>query len=208
MTRPLEQRTYTTATAAIAFARQGVAISQIVRALLATDEQIRQVCRRAVSTGELMAMPPNTPDERKGAMLTELVHLRADHAEALSLLREIQDKHDDTAWSLKAAFKLTTKEAALLAGLVTHGRMSKARIYHTLYGQQHESEQPEPKIVDVFVCKVRKKLPKGVKIETIWGDGYAVNAESAARIKKLAHIGSAVAPVSPSIVPTISEMAA
>lgn len=34
-------------------------------------------------------------------------------------------------------------------------------------------DAPEIKIVDVYVCKIRKKLAGlGVSIETIWGSGY------------------------------------
>ncbi|GAA2871795.1 DNA-binding response OmpR family regulator [Aminobacter niigataensis] len=36
-----------------------------------------------------------------------------------------------------------------------------------------ENEDPEIKIIDVWICKLRKKLlPLGVKIETVWGRGY------------------------------------
>ena len=37
-------------------------------------------------------------------------------------------------------------------------------------------EEPEPKIIDVFVCKLRKKLAAAAghesPIETVWGKGY------------------------------------
>ena len=36
-------------------------------------------------------------------------------------------------------------------------------------------DEREIKIVDVFVCKARKKLqPLGVNIETVWGRGYRI----------------------------------
>lgn len=39
--------------------------------------------------------------------------------------------------------------------------------------------EPEIKIVDVYVCKVRRKLRgTGVKIETVWGDGYRLVSTS------------------------------
>lgn len=41
-------------------------------------------------------------------------------------------------------------------------------------------DEPELKIVDVFVCKVRKKLYEASGgdnyIETVWGRGYALKA--------------------------------
>lgn len=34
-------------------------------------------------------------------------------------------------------------------------------------------EEPEIKIVDVYVCKIRRKLKHtSIEIQTVWGDGY------------------------------------
>ena len=48
-----------------------------------------------------------------------------------------------------------------------------------LYGGMNE---PEQKIIDVFICKLRKKLANasGGKdyIETVWGRGYALRDPS------------------------------
>lgn len=36
-------------------------------------------------------------------------------------------------------------------------------------------KEPEMKIIDVYICKARKKLtPIGVRIDTVWGKGYAL----------------------------------
>jgi two-component system cell cycle response regulator CtrA len=49
-----------------------------------------------------------------------------------------------------------------------------------LYGGMDE---PELKIIDVFICKLRKKLSLasgGLRhIETVWGRGYALTRETA-----------------------------
>jgi two-component system cell cycle response regulator CtrA len=55
--------------------------------------------------------------------------------------------------------------------------VSKAMILEHLYGGVNE---PEQKIVDVYACKVRKKLEDvqagtGKLIETIWGKGYRLS---------------------------------
>ncbi len=73
---------------------------------------------------------------------------------------------------------------ALRKGVV----LSKESILDHLYGGLDE---PNPKIIDVFICKIRKKLQNlGVNdfIETNWGRGYMVidhrqdiNAETAPR---------------------------
>ena len=37
-------------------------------------------------------------------------------------------------------------------------------------------DEPEPKIIDVFICKLRRKLEladaRGMSIDTVWGQGY------------------------------------
>jgi two-component system, cell cycle response regulator CtrA len=63
--------------------------------------------------------------------------------------------------------------------------LSKEVLLSHLYG---DMDEPEIKIIDVFICKLRKKLANasGGKdyIETIWGRGYAMReqAEAAAGI--------------------------
>lgn len=48
---------------------------------------------------------------------------------------------------------------------------SKEQLLVDLYWDEHE--EPEIKIIDVWICKLRKKLrPLGVKIDTVWGRGY------------------------------------
>src|SRR5271170_6850180 len=73
---------------------------------------------------------------------------------------------------------LTTKEYQILELLTLRMGMThtKEMILNHLYGGMDE---PEIKIIDVFICKLRKKLAKtsGGKdyIETIWGRGYVMH---------------------------------
>jgi two-component system cell cycle response regulator CtrA len=69
---------------------------------------------------------------------------------------------------------LTGKEYAILELLVLRKGMvlTKEAFLNHLYGGMDE---PEVKIIDVFVCKLRKKLARagaGGTIGTIWGRGY------------------------------------
>jgi two-component system, cell cycle response regulator CtrA len=72
---------------------------------------------------------------------------------------------------------LTGKEYRMLELLCLRRgvTLSKEAFLNQLYGGRDE---PEPKIVDVFICKLRKKLANasGGKnyIETIWGRGYVL----------------------------------
>jgi two-component system cell cycle response regulator CtrA len=72
---------------------------------------------------------------------------------------------------------LTGKEYGILEllSLRKGTALTKAMILNHLYGGMDE---PELKIIDVFVCKLRKKLAQATGgehyIETVWGRGYAL----------------------------------
>ncbi|MBE7213473.1 MAG: response regulator transcription factor [Gluconacetobacter diazotrophicus] len=78
---------------------------------------------------------------------------------------------------------LTGKEYAILELLVMRKGMvlTKDAFLNHLYGGMDE---PEMKIIDVFICKLRKKLQlagAGNLIGTVWGRGYMLRDEPAAR---------------------------
>jgi two-component system cell cycle response regulator CtrA len=72
---------------------------------------------------------------------------------------------------------LTGKEYAIfeLLSLRKGTALTKEMMLNHLYGGMDE---PELKIIDVFICKLRKKLVQATNgenyIETIWGRGYAL----------------------------------
>lgn len=78
------------------------------------------------------------------------------------------------------AVRLTGKEYAIMELLVLRKGMvqSKEGFLNHLYGGLDE---PELKIIDVFICKLRKKLGEagvGDMITTVWGRGYMVREPS------------------------------
>ena len=76
-----------------------------------------------------------------------------------------------------ARVHLTGKEYAMLEllSLRKGNTLTKEMILNHLYGGMDE---PEMKIIDVFICKLRKKLAAAcggdTYIETVWGRGYAL----------------------------------
>lgn len=73
--------------------------------------------------------------------------------------------------------RLTGKEYSMLELLLLRKGMtlSKEAFLNHLYGG---TDEPETKIIDVFVCKIRKKLAEagaGQLISTIWGRGYMLH---------------------------------
>ena len=78
---------------------------------------------------------------------------------------------------------LTGKEYSILELLVLRKGMvlTKEAFLNHLYGGMDE---PEMKIIDVFICKLRKKLAlagAGNLIGTVWGRGYMIREPSAVR---------------------------
>lgn len=71
--------------------------------------------------------------------------------------------------------RLTAKEYAILEMLILRRGVliSKTTILNYLYADSQD--EPDMKIIDVFVCKLRKKLQNagaGDLISTMWGQGY------------------------------------
>lgn len=99
------------------------------------------------------------------------------HAGRLSVDLEAKTANVDGA-----LLSLTTKEYAILELLALRKgqTLNKASFLNHLYGGVDE---PDLKIVDVFICKLRKKLEKisggETFIETVWGRGYVLRDPSA-----------------------------
>lgn len=84
------------------------------------------------------------------------------------------DNQDVVANGIRVHF--TVKEFAILQLLVLRRNMilTKETILSQVYGGMDE---PEIKIIDVFICKIRGKLSKAglpIVISTVWGRGYSV----------------------------------
>jgi two-component system, cell cycle response regulator CtrA len=86
-------------------------------------------------------------------------------------------------------FRLTAQETKMLGRLLKGGLVTKEAFMATLY-RDYWKEEAEIKIVDVYICKLRRKLkPFHMEIETIWGTGYFMPPQSIARFNEdWAHI--------------------
>ena len=87
------------------------------------------------------------------------------------------------------AVHLTGKEYQMLEllSLRKGSTLTKEMCLNHLYGGMDE---PELKIIDVFICKLRKKLAEATGgqsyIETVWGRGYVLREPSATDVPRLA----------------------
>ena len=88
--------------------------------------------------------------------------------------------------------RLTGKEYAILELLVLRKGMvlTKDVFLNHLYGGMDE---PEMKIIDVFICKLRKKLQlvgAGHLIGTVWGRGYMLREDAGQiAVQPMPHVG-------------------
>jgi two-component system cell cycle response regulator CtrA len=88
-----------------------------------------------------------------------------------------------------ARVHLTGKEYAILELLTLRKgtTLTKDMFLSHLYGGMDE---PELKIIDVFICKLRKKLSVACEgenyIETVWGRGYALTEPTSDAALRLA----------------------
>lgn len=83
---------------------------------------------------------------------------------------------------------LTVKESRLLGALLERDIMTKDGLMSALYRDLGKDE-PELKIIDVFVCKIRRKLREagveGIRIETVWGQGYRLPPADKEKLRAL-----------------------
>jgi DNA-binding response OmpR family regulator len=86
--------------------------------------------------------------------------------------------------ALVSAFGVTKMQAAVLA-ILADGRLhERDQIMDALYWNRDVDDVPLPKIVDVVVHKLRRRVePHGLTIKTIWGVGYQL--ENAGRVADL-----------------------
>lgn len=122
------------------------------------------------------ASPHSLSREQVAALLEERETL-------LEQVRQLEEALTPTA-VLPRAWRLTKTEERLLRALRAVGPnvLHHERAMIALYSMWDDA--PEQKILDVLVCKIRRKLMEAqaqIRIETIWGRGWRLTPESCAQ---------------------------
>ena len=122
--------------------------------------------------------------------------MSSEMSELFALRREVESLRDaleamrgalasDAGVKIIELAKLTYSERMLLGLLMRRHRATKDQMMTMLYADRPD-EEPDSKILDVMICKMRKKLsPHGVEIRTIHGAGYELTPTSREKIKAL-----------------------
>jgi len=110
---------------------------------------------------------------------TELAELRAENEQLREHIHYLEGLLKKGTDAIPPEWRLTGIEAKIYLALARGGLVSKEQILESAYYDRAD-DPPEIKIVDVFICKLRKKLkPYGVQITTIWGVGYRLEQAQA-----------------------------
>lgn len=150
-------------------ALEGVPVRAIARGLGQAAELVRGTLQNAAIHGTITDMPK---DDWPGGVL---------RSERMPMIPpSISD--DDLTFACRKIFRLSALEAGFLSVLIKHDRVSKAKLHHVIECRRAErnpaadsSDPVDQKMVDVMICKLRKRLlavDSTLEITTVWGDGY------------------------------------
>lgn len=79
-------------------------------------------------------------------------------------------------------FGLTPMETKYVGVLIRREIANRDMIFNAIYGGLSDRD---PKIIDVHICKIRKKLAaKGFEIKNRYGEGYYLEPEARASLKE------------------------
>jgi two-component system cell cycle response regulator CtrA len=131
------------------------------------------------------------------ARVQAIVRRSRGHSESVIRFDKVAVNIDNRTVTVdNASIHLTSKEYAILELLAMRRGtvLTKEMFLNHLYGG---IDEPELKIIDVFVCKLRKKLAEASGgtnyIETIWGRGYMLKeydiVESEEVLDTVSHVG-------------------
>lgn len=158
-------------------ANEGIPVNVIARGLEVPAGDVRLSLDAALASGRITEMPAaDWPPTAR----------RADH-----LPPHIAAARDaDLVTSFMRTFKLTKLMASFMLVLVRRAQVDKTTLHRVIESQRaarinrpDTAEETNPKMVDVMVCNLRKKLkPFGLTIQTLWGRGYFLDEQDRQRV--------------------------
>ncbi len=111
----------------------------------------------------------------------ECEQLRDELDETRERLRQIVDALRDEAAPVVPG--LTAHQTLFLGALLKRRQLPRDAALDLLYAATDVREARQPKVLDVMVHHLRRKLkPYGVNIETVWGWGHRIDAASVAAL--------------------------
>ena len=113
-----------------------------------------------------------------------VVALEKENEALRARLRDMEKEYGFTD-PVPLAFDLTANEAKVMSLLLVRDFATRAQMMSAIMANRgaDADRMPEMKIIDVFVCKIRKKVkPYGIEITSLWGRGYRLSPEMKAKV--------------------------
>lgn len=150
---------------AIRLADEGIPVRAIARSIRMPSEDLYEMLRDAIDAGKIVELPKD--DWPVGSQ----------RGQRAAIAGTILENDETLAFACSRFFKSTRQQSAVLAVMLKRNEITKSQI-HQILEQNRPTEGREatdPKLVDVVICHLRKKLkPHNIVIETIWGTGYLI----------------------------------
>ena len=121
---------------------------------------------------------PFNKDELNARVLAIVRRSKGHHASSIEIGQLKINLEEKTVKGNGRTIDLTKREYAILELLAMRrgSTLSKEVFLNNLYGTS--MDEPDMKIIDVFVCKLRKKISNALNqdnyIKTVWGRGYVL----------------------------------
>jgi hypothetical protein len=150
-------------------AHEGIPMGAIARVLRLPFEVVNALMKIGLAMGSISAIPRADwpPSQHWDARLP-------------SVPRTVSA--DDVEFGVKQQFRLTNLEAGFLLVLLRYQCAEKEKLHGVIEAQRaarplrpDDTDGTDPKMVDVMICKLRKKLlaaDPALVIYTSWGKGY------------------------------------
>lgn len=95
--------------------------------------------------------------------------------------------NDDVSRLLRVVDGATPQQCEMIGFMLRRSVATKTAMHTVLFGARPDCDQPDMKLIDVQMVKVRAILGKmGIQVKTEWGSGgWAISAADKARLRKL-----------------------
>ena len=162
---------------AVRLATEEVPLRVIARATKISPDEVRDVLEHAVDAGVIIQVPRDDwhPNPRG----------------TLPISPNLAAKLDDTdlVFNCVRLFKVTRLQGSFLSVLIRRNEVSK-EVLHQVIEQNRKNvknnEPTDPKMVDVIICNLRKKLrPFALEVKTLWACGYYMEPDTRHKIQNM-----------------------
>ena len=156
-------------------ADEGVPVAALARAVQIDRVKVNRVLKNALEAGRLIELPASDwpPGQSRKARMGSGRTSQVDPKVVLLLLMKSYD--------------ITRQQALLMREMLVRPQATREQLYEAAQLAHEHGEDTEPKIVQVVICKLRRRLKKHrIVIHTIWSGGYYIERDH--RIKIFDHI--------------------